>query len=1676
MNNEITKSLFPYEAKFFKGIFDKYIKNEDYNEDLKVVRSSKNLMEEVISKENGLNFYLDENSDDTFLQKCKLLFFRKMLKYVYGRKEKNVHKGESFSDVGGTGKSVDTVGEQNGQHVREGIGSVKEVPQYFVFNKKINVINSYRIYSYCSNIIQSLPSLTYFSVVKIYMANYPLSVFLSCVYFYTFVTYVCDGENLIEFLESLFFSLIVTIGCVALTAVHYAKENRINWIMSRMNNFKENYICRNFIKKEAKGKAMFSKYESRKTIEIKKYSKYFFLRSFLNRINEELYDYEVFKGDKHFNYVQENFKEITPLGYSPDNAGGGAKQGGELAASGQSWGAKSANIASVNVEGVFAERGRQTGSKLISSEEQQDGMGDMQDEEVICSVAAKKTVVLSTESDGEKNPCSGNDIQNVGNNEEGTKNSTDMAQDRKKNLLNYIMFENNIYTINSKSILVGDIVYLFKGDVIPADGILIKSNNMVVDESNILKSEKTWKKKISLDEYMYYYEKSKKRKISVNELRKKKLNYFDILNLKVKMALKRLSREEERDTNVQITKGEHNTDETPKGGGRNVEKLSQSVNEKGGENKSSKNSRVIKNFEKLFEYSPLVLSESTVREGTGIMLTTCVSKNKQMFKNTIKDMDESTELEDIINSFSKNVVIIIIFYCILCILFVFIHFLIKLVENNMQTSAYNMLMFLLNCIILEILKYLLLSIDQMPLLLQNCIALNWREIMRENFILKRKHTFEKILFTNIIYVDLERYTKYRCVFFFCNPDMCFCTDWDEKEDLQVEVKLINLDKDQGKKAEISRSLFFKMLVQGILTTSNLYHYNENFLYIDLSLLKLLKGFEINLEDYFIPKKRLFRVISGGQDFVIAFVLSEEGFLGDKGVDAQGEESLSVLRIFVRGRASLVLPKCSQYLDGDALRSDIAQVKEKVQQVQQQKYEEVICFAYKEIELSAKESEELFHYEDDNDYTFDNKEMNKNLDETYLKYVEQNDYTCVSIMVFEKMLNKHFYFDYKMLEANGMSVKLFTKDSMSKVKKLFCDLPHFFEHFKLYNAKLVGEEEAIDLHYQNDDDRFGSHPQEADKMKGQSNLKNMEEKNCDGNYYNETSLGNYTLKKGNNTSWMPNKCRSEVLNLKECDDKVMINMTSQNEALKKKHDFLLSNNIFYKCQNTDLSRLLRISNYYGKNVLVTNESSVECEEGSCSLRICDDRGRGECKEKSDIVILNKSLYDFIKLKNFSNCILTNIKLYIEYNITFYVCLIIFSTVCTLVNGFEFLNTIQILYIYFVKNVIFHYLSCYRKSSISTVGKKKKQTYDFFKENDINSIMSSILSKTVILFLVFFFGHLFIPESTWDFVSADVRNLFEFSEFSYLTDRQQSSYFYTIRSCIRFKKNLENLKIENVIDVKNDYRSMAEWDSYISPGRHGTILFNIFFLFFFFSYIHIYLKSFLRDIHIYWEMYKGAQNDKCNKYIIPSVGSTRQGKKDLSADIRCFMQELKKESRSSILVKTENVNNWGKGPNNQFENGDMGKNGSRTIPTTEEVKKGGKQFSLLKIASEIISKSSLPNNNFNIMLMNLVWENYMTFIIFFVLLGIHIFVVEFGSFFFNLHVTGLTLLQWVFCFACCLLDLVLYFVTLRLGLFLLPASSFKTFQNLYEPRERSVFDTLNDYKRSYMSKRYKYDLKV
>ncbi|GAW82087.1 plasma membrane Ca2+ ATPase [Plasmodium gonderi] len=1754
MNNEITKSLFPYDAKFFKGIFDKYMKNEDYSEDLKNVRSSNNLMQEVISNENGLIFYLEENCDETFLKQCKLKFFRKVLKHVNGMEEKEKslsHEGISI-DVKETKQNDVLENKKNEQSMnkadinkergdKDKNKKPKELLDYFIFNKKINVINSYRIYCYCSNIIQSLPSLTYLSVIKIYLENYPLKVFLSCVYFYTFVTYVCDRNNLLEFLESLFFSLIVTIGCLALAGVHYIKENRINLITSKLNNFRENYICRNFIKNNIDNKMKLTNFESRKTVEIKKYSKYFFLKSFLNRINAELLDYESFKADKNSSYVQEHFKDIIPNEYSGINLKSksinkssemvnevdnneiiskedltlNSRKSKDANKEGEETSALRNNIISsrVNVEeGIFPDKRNKTSSKVLDnnkkngiSTEKYDvdrgGKGDM-----------KKQVVLNDEVDREKKYSE--DILRISiGEEEGRKNSTEMTNGKKKkNLVNYILYENNIYSINSKNILVGDIVYLFKGDVIPADGILIKCNDLVVDESNILKSAKSQKKKISLDEYLYYSEKSRKRKLSVNELKKKKLNYFEILNLKVKANLKRLSREESKvqeNSNLVDGKdggGEESDDEKLKKlslSGSNNKRVENLYN-KGEKNNSKNRLSTNCNFGKMFEYSPLVLSESIVRNGTGIMITTCVSKNKQMFHHTIKDVEENTELELIINSFAKNVVIIIIFYCILCILFIFIHFLITIVENNMQTYAYNLLIFLLNCIIIEILKYLLLSIDQMPLLLQNCIALNSRQIMRENFLIKRKNTFEKILFTNIIYIDIERYIKYKCIYFFYNKEFSFSFDSSVKPELSSpKQEFINLSQNKERQIEMTKNLFFKLLIHSILTTSNLYHYNENFLHIDMSLLKLVKIFQINIEDYFIPKKHIFRVISSNQDFIISFVFSKNSYLpqqhivkGEKNKEINeqvkyGRENLNVLRIFIRGRLNLVFPKCRQYLDGDTLRMDIDELKEKVEKVEKENHESVICFAYKEIVLSENEKDMLFQYDDDSDYAFDNKEMNKNIDETYLKYAEMNDYICISILAFEETLSKYFYFDYKMLEGNDMCVKLFTKNSILKTKKLFRYFPDFFESLKLYNAKIQGNEDSSNLNYHNEDgDRFGIHQQgknsnnskEEEKKNMKKNVQAAPQESSDRNDYNETylenseDLQNYKLK-GNKKKFPSNKCRSEVLNLKQCADSMVTNLSSENENKKNNLEFLLNNNIFYNCGSKELSSLLKISSYYGKSAVVTNESNVMCEERLCNIRICDDRCKGENKEKSDIIILNKSLHDFIKLKNFSNSILTNIQLFIEHNITLYVCMVIFSTVCTLVNGLEFLSTIQILYIYFIKNVIFHYLSCYRKSSLSTGGKKKKQSYDFFKEKDINDMISSILSKTIILFIIFFFGHVFIPESKWDFVTEDLRNVFEFSEFSYLTDRQQSGYYHTIRSCIRFKKNLANLKIQDEINVQNDYRYMTEWENYISPGRHDTILFNVFFLFFFFSYIHIYLKTFLREIHVYLEKHKGIQNERYKSYIIPLLHNERTDKKILSLHIRNFMNELKEEQMSANLVHTKNSKQLLKGINNeQSKSSETDTNTNEKMGNDSNSNDSQKGFFISTIVKQMKNKSNLVNMNINMMLLKLVGENYMTFVIFLLILMLHIFVIEFGSVFFNLHIHGLTLIQWVFCFACCGLDIIIYFIICRLGLFLLPSSAFKTFQNLYEPREKSVFDTLNDYKRSYMSQRYKYDLKV
>ncbi|SBS87661.1 E1-E2 ATPase, putative [Plasmodium malariae] len=1560
MNKEITKILFPYDVKFFKGIFDKYMQNEDYSKDLKIIHSSGNLMKEIISKENGLNFYLDENNDESFLKECKLPFFKKLLKYMDVKEEKErvkreekMEKDMETDEHGHILQNKKNQKDENNRYDKRVSNRRKAFRAYFVFNKKINIINSYRIYSYCSNIIQSLPSLTYLSVIKIYLTNYPLKIFLSCVYFYTFVTYVCDRNNLIEFLESLFCSIIVTIGCLTLTAVHYVKENRIISLMSRINDFKESYICRNFIKNSARDEMEVSKFVSKKTHEMKKYSKYFFLKSVLNRINSELYDYECLKDSNKLNYMKDTFKENPLTQYSPVNSkeeylvqtmeeGDRSKKGAakreeenrRSSISSSSTKAREMLMGSGVPEKIVSEGIYVDGEKKVNGgESMQMGINTNEtDIEPKGNEKEKKKKKLNLEycsgiDDTEKVCKHGEDKSTINNIRKDKKYDHMMVEvEKNKNIIDYIIFENNIYLINGKNILVGDIIYLFKGDIIPADGILIKGNNLIVDESNIVNSgKKEKKKKIRLDEYIYEIERSRKRRITVNELKKKNFNYFETLNLKVKMQLKRFSNpknSKKGDLSVlgqqMITEQQHENDvrnslgDKDKSSSRGEERQEKKLGEiksrqfwgEKGDNlchEALENGNIYRgsvgesaagqivggispsqiymneNCGKLCEYSPLLLSESVVTDGMGIMIATCVSKNKQMFNNTIKNSEEDTKLEVLINSYSKNVVILLTFYCSLCILFVFIHFLINLIENDMQTFAYNLLMFLLNAIMLEILKYLLLSIDQMPLLLQNCIALNSSQIMKENFIIKKKNTFEKILHTNTIFIDIQRYIKYQCIYFYYNTEFTFATDGDIVTSSIVEEDNIRVFNKIGENENVRSSLFFVLLIQGILTTSNLYQYNENNLPVDLSLLTFLKRLEINIDDYFIKRKNIIRIISSGQDYIISFVLSKKPFLSDKKLSLQvsnvslnrGEEQAYVLRIFVRGPANLVLPKCSQYVNGDRLVRNVDKLREKTEKVNRRDHELVLCVAYKEILLKEKEKESLFLCEDDNDLTFDNKEMQMYVKDSYLRYMNMNDFTCVSILAFERKLSKHFYFDYKMLEANDMTVKLFTNDNLIKTKKLFCNFPNFFQNFILYNAKkkkgMDGEGPIMP-----DGNAYGINEEDKKKKKnlediyidnfggssgnGQDNGYGNGNGTYNGGYQKEgDNLHGYKL----NTKWEEttvrlNKCKSEILNLKQYEEGITMNLLNQNERKEKEDYFILQHNVFYNCSSKELENLLYVSKYYGQNAVVTNQSNFVNDDRICSLLVCDNRSKDADKAKSDIIILNKSLYYYIKLKCFS--------------------------------------------------------------SLYSIGgnKLKKISYDFFSEKDMNNMISSILSKFTILLIVFLFGHLFIPESKWEFVKDEVREQFAFCEFSFFTDKHNSNYFHTIRSSIRFKKNLENIRILNIIDVKKDYRTMEEWDNHISPSRHSTILFNLFFLFFFFSYIHIYMKTFLCEISLYFDKFKENQRGKYKHlHLIQNEGKMEIEKKRLSQQIYSLKKELKEEREKGLKRMTPNSGDLNKG---------------------------------------------------------------------------------------------------------------------------------------------------------------------
>ncbi|SOV18239.1 E1-E2 ATPase, putative [Plasmodium sp. gorilla clade G2] len=1759
MIDEITKSLFPYDAKFFKGLFDKYMKEEDYSKDLKCLQNTRKLIEEIISKENGLNFYIDENYDENFLKKCKLPYFKKLLKYMKyiedlkenEVKNKNVDNENMIDD---DDKEADIQKEKKTQK--------KNICDYFIFNKKINVINNYRMHYYCSNIIQSIPSLTYLSVIKIYLQNYPLKIFLTCIYFYTFVTYVCDRDNVIDFLEALFFSLMVTIGCICLTIVHYIKENRINSITSKFNHIRKNYICRNFIKHNVKKKKMLmDKFESKKTMEIKKYSKYFFLKSFLNRVNSELYDYEHFKdtsdidyipfevNENNFNFDSDNLNndELEKENKYKINEKTGMENNEDLEIKNIKMKNKNDIVEEykenkVNVEKIFLDK-EKNNNKMNENINDQLNINDKGN-------TYKSRNSINNNKVNINNPIKMNDSENVvaNNIDKDTLNKESniiiFIDEKKKNdLLNYIYFENNIYYINGKNLLVGDIVYLFKGDIIPADGILLKGNNMIVDESNLTNSlEKKKKKKISLDEYTYEMEKMKKKKISVDELKKKtKMNYFEMLNLKVKMKIKKFSEDINIKKNSNIGKNNDTYIMNDIENNENVKKCgdlkfdSKKIFDKTTQDEKINNITLHNNnnnknnccgydnnelYEKYDDVCPLLLSESSIIEGSGIMITTCVGKYKQMFYyNCIKKIESSTRIENLINRYSKNMVILIIFCCSICILFIFIHFLINLIENDMQTFAYNLLMFLLNTIILEILKYLLLSIDQMPLLLQNCLALYSSKILKENFIINTKNTFENILFSNTIFIDINRYMKYKCVYFFFNTQYTYSFVnkhflYNTMRNQTPSFKIFNRDNDK----QIRNTLCFHLLIECILTTSNMYQYNEYFLDIDMCLIKFMKNFQINVENYFVKRHNIIHFKCVKEKAVFTFILLNEEKKKNlyikknkiqaekqKGNDIERKESEDkIMRIFIKGHVDYVLPKCKEYLDGDTQRGDIEKIKEKVENIKDSELHIIICFAYKDVRINENNIEDnLYINKKNNEYNIENKEIN------------DNNYTCISILVLEKYLSKYLYFDYSILEANNLNAKFFTKNNLESINKLFHNFGKHMERIKAYDARKINEMNKSDLIFDDNEMINDFNKKEAKEKNNDVRKKKevqKEDENSDDdiiylkNELNETNLKEYNnieiyeLKNDKNEiSKKKNKLKSEIWNLRKYDESSTTNLYNDrytqenecNEIRRKQYNFLLSHNIFYNCHKNELECLLSTCNMYGKNTVIINDdkyispennnnnnnnnnninninSSYSCSYSCsniykyCNILICNNKCTNDIKEKCDIIMFNKSLYDYIKLKYISNCILMNIKLYIEYNIIFYISLVLFSIISTLVNGLEFLSTVQILYIYIIKNIFFHYISCYRKCNYSVGGHdpNNKYSYNFFEEKDINNIISSILSKIIILLVVFLFGHLFIPENKWIFITDEIRETFEFSEFSFFTDRQQSNFFHTIRSSLRFKKNLENLKIQNNIDIKNDYRTLNEWEFHISPSRHGTIIFNVFFLLFFFSYIYLYIKTFSKEFQNYSEQFKVKKYNYL--YFIKK-------KNDQSYVAKELLKRLIDDINKNILTTDDKINS----NNNKDDNNDTSIYKETNYKTKQESKILRKiSTSLYNIKNEINKKREMINNS---IFMESILENYKIFFLFLFIMIIHIFAIQYGSFFFHFHVNGLTLIQWLFSLFCCLLDFFIYTLISYFGFFQVSSDFFKMFQYLYEPREKNIFDSLNEYRKSSTSHRYKYDLK-
>ncbi|VWU53191.1 E1-E2 ATPase, putative, partial [Hepatocystis sp. ex Piliocolobus tephrosceles] len=188
------------------------------------------------------NFYLDEKYNEHLLTYLKPIFFQKLLKYISDNNKtkdnhvleltddptinKNINNSKDLensniitttsNDNNNISKEIKyennetktniekkkTTGKKkNNKSVttktsRTVYALMEEIKNCFVFNKKINVINSYRVNCFCSNMIDSLPTLSYFDTVKIHLSYYPLRAFLLCIYFSTFVMYLCDDNNI----------------------------------------------------------------------------------------------------------------------------------------------------------------------------------------------------------------------------------------------------------------------------------------------------------------------------------------------------------------------------------------------------------------------------------------------------------------------------------------------------------------------------------------------------------------------------------------------------------------------------------------------------------------------------------------------------------------------------------------------------------------------------------------------------------------------------------------------------------------------------------------------------------------------------------------------------------------------------------------------------------------------------------------------------------------------------------------------------------------------------------------------------------------------------------------------------------------------------------------------------------------------------------------------------------------------------------------------------------------------------------------------------------------------------------------------------------------------------------------------------------------------------------------